>query len=71
MVPVPINEIADRLGNARVANMVMLGAILANGCVVSKEAVIAAMPTVVKSQPQMIELNMKAIAAGMETIAVS
>jgi 2-oxoisovalerate ferredoxin oxidoreductase beta subunit len=71
VVPVPVNEIADRLGNPRVANMVMLGAILANGCVVSEEAVIAALPTVVKSQPQMIELNKKAIAAGMETAVVS
>jgi 2-oxoisovalerate ferredoxin oxidoreductase beta subunit len=71
LVPVPVNEIADGLGNPRVANMVMLGAILANGCVVSKEAVIAAMPTVVKSQPQMIELNKKAIAAGMEAVTVS
>jgi 2-oxoisovalerate ferredoxin oxidoreductase beta subunit len=71
LVPVPINEIADRLGNPRVANMVMLGAVLASDCVVSREAVIAAMPTVVKSQPQMIELNKKAIAAGMEAVALS
>jgi 2-oxoisovalerate ferredoxin oxidoreductase beta subunit len=71
LVPVPVNEIADRLGNPRVANMVMLGAMLANGSCVSKEAVIAAMPTVVKSQPQMIELNKKAIKAGMEAVAVS
>ena len=38
-IPVPANEIADRLGNPRVANMVMLGAMLASGCVLSKEAV--------------------------------
>jgi 2-oxoisovalerate ferredoxin oxidoreductase beta subunit len=71
IIPVPVNEIADRLGNPRVANMVMLGAMLANGCCVSKEAAIAAMPTVVKSQPQMIELNKKAIEAGMEIAVVS
>jgi 2-oxoisovalerate ferredoxin oxidoreductase beta subunit len=70
-VPVPVNEIADRLGNPRVANMVMLGAMLASGCVLSKEAIEAALPAVVLSRPEMIQLNVKAIEAGMETVAVS
>jgi 2-oxoisovalerate ferredoxin oxidoreductase beta subunit len=70
-VPVPANEIADRLGNPRVANMVVLGALLAKGCVVSKEAVLAALPAAVKSRPELIELNKKAIEAGMEVTALS
>ena len=70
-VPVPVNEIADGLGNPRVANMVMLGAMLANGCAISKEAAVAALPAVVVSRPEMIQLNVKAIEAGMETVKVS
>ena len=31
----------------------------------------AALPAVVKSRPEMIQLNVKAIEAGMETVAVS
>jgi 2-oxoisovalerate ferredoxin oxidoreductase beta subunit len=65
-VAVPVNEIADRLGHPKVGNMVMLGAMLRHGCAVSKEAVLAALPRVVKSHPEMVELNCKAIDAGMQ-----
>ena len=67
-VPVPVNEIADRLGNPKVGNMVMLGAMLADGCAVTKDAVVAALPAVVYSHPEMIQLNIKAIEAGMEAV---
>jgi 2-oxoisovalerate ferredoxin oxidoreductase beta subunit len=70
-VPVPVNEIADELGNPRVANMVMLGAMLSGGAVISKEAAVAALPAVVVSRPEMIKLNVKAIEAGMEAVKVS
>ena len=70
-VPVPVNEIADGLGNPRVANMVMLGAMLASGSVISKQAAEAALPAVVLSRPEMIQLNVKAIEAGMEAVKVS
>jgi 2-oxoisovalerate ferredoxin oxidoreductase beta subunit len=65
---VPANQIAERLGNPKVANMVVLGALLAHGCAVSKEAVLAALPRVVKSK-ELIELNRKALDAGMEVRA--
>jgi 2-oxoisovalerate ferredoxin oxidoreductase beta subunit len=70
-VPVPVNKIADELGNPRVANMVMLGAMLATSGVISKEAAVAALPAVVVSRPEMIKLNVKAIEAGMEAVKVS
>ncbi len=65
-VAVPCNEIADRLGNPKVANMVMLGAMLAHDMRISKEAVVAALPAAVKGHVQLIELNKKAIDAGLE-----
>jgi 2-oxoglutarate ferredoxin oxidoreductase subunit gamma len=68
VVAVPVNEIADGLGNPRVANMVMMGAMLAKGCSVSREAVIAALPKVVKAGGPIVELDRKAIEAGLEAV---
>ena len=44
----------------------MLGAVLACDPPVSKESVFAALPQVVKSRPKPIELNKRAINAGIE-----
>ncbi len=65
-VAVAASAVADSLGNAKVANMVMLGAMLAHGIGISKEAIVAALPTVVKSHAKLIELNKKAIDAGFD-----
>jgi 2-oxoisovalerate ferredoxin oxidoreductase beta subunit len=68
VVPIAVNEIADRLGQPKVGNMVMLGAMLARGCSVSYEAVLAALPKVVKASPSLIELDRQAIQAGIEAV---
>jgi 2-oxoisovalerate ferredoxin oxidoreductase beta subunit len=68
MVGIAANEIADRLGNPRVANMVALGALLASGCAVSREAVFAALPSAVKHKNELVQLNRQAILAGMEAV---
>ena len=68
IVAVPANEIADRLGNAKVANMVMLGAMVARECGISREAVLAALPSALKSRPELVELNRKAIETGTGTV---
>jgi Pyruvate/2-oxoacid:ferredoxin oxidoreductase gamma subunit len=68
VVPVPVNEIADRLGQPKVANMVMMGAMLAKGCSVSREAVAAALPKLIKAGPKILELDRKAIEAGIEAV---
>ena len=56
------------MGDARTGNMVMLGAMLGRGIAVSEEAVHAALAQVVKSRPELLELNKKAIRAGMEAV---
>jgi len=66
VVPIAANEVAASLGDPRVQNMVMLGAVLACDPTVSKEAVWAALPQVVKSRPELIELNKRAINAGID-----
>jgi 2-oxoisovalerate ferredoxin oxidoreductase beta subunit len=67
-IPVPVNQIADRLGNAKVGNMVMLGAILADDPPVSREAITAALPGVMKSNNELMDLNLEAIDAGFQCI---
>jgi Pyruvate/2-oxoacid:ferredoxin oxidoreductase gamma subunit len=66
-VEVPANEIADRLGNLRVANMVMLGAFAEATGVLSPEACRRALDGVVKHK-KLIELNARAIEAGAEAV---
>jgi 2-oxoisovalerate ferredoxin oxidoreductase beta subunit len=63
-VPVPASAIAERLGDVRVANMVMLGALLARGCAVSMAAVLAALPEVVEAEDELLDLDRRALEAG-------
>ena len=45
-------------------------ALLAGGSVVSRQAILAALPGVVRGKPELIELNRQALEAGMEAFAV-
>jgi len=66
---VPCNEIAEKLGSIKVANLVALGAFAAATKAVSADAIIKAMSTVFKrAAPEMLELNKKALAAGAQSI---
>ncbi|MGE5553186.1 MAG: 2-oxoacid:acceptor oxidoreductase family protein [Betaproteobacteria bacterium] len=64
---VPANAIADRLGDTRVANMVVLGALLALTGMVKPESVVASLKkTLPERRHNLIPLNEKALAAGAE-----
>lgn len=66
-VPVPANEIADSLGNTRMANMVALGAYVQATGIMPVEAVQDALPDVIsKRYEKMIPKNAEALAAGAE-----
>jgi 2-oxoisovalerate ferredoxin oxidoreductase beta subunit len=65
---VPANEIAERVGHPRGANMVMLGAMLHTCPVVSHEAVLAALPEALGSDPRIVQLNEEAIRAGIDAV---
>ena len=71
VVAVPANEIADKIGDAAVANMVMLGAVLARDRTVSLEAVRAALPRALKSRPDLAEIDLRAVEAGYEAFRES
>lgn len=62
---VPCNEIANELGNAKVMNMVAMGAFAAATGAVSIGAITKALPKVYKKlKPEVIELNVKALQRG-------
>lgn len=66
---IPANEIAAELGNARVSNIVMLGAYVASCGVVSKSSVIEAVEYVLgKSKAHLIPVNEKAFDEGAKNI---
>lgn len=64
-VAVPCNQIADELGNPRVANMVMMGALIQHTDIVEAEAVMKVLEhTFGEKKKHLIPLNEKAMAEG-------
>ena len=65
---VPVNEIAAELGNAKMANMVALGALVAATDAVSKDLVYQAFAKKFASKPQLLEANKLAIDRGYDCV---
>ncbi len=66
---VPANEIAEELGNLRVANMVMLGAYLEASGTVDVESILKGFTKVFgESKKHLLPINEKALAAGAEHV---
>ncbi|MDK2886206.1 MAG: 2-oxoglutarate ferredoxin oxidoreductase subunit gamma [Thermosipho sp. (in: thermotogales)] len=64
------NEIADKLGNLKVANMVMLGAVIGATKIVSKESVFKALEKkLTGKKAELIEINKLAIEEGMKKVS--
>jgi Pyruvate/2-oxoacid:ferredoxin oxidoreductase gamma subunit len=63
VVCIPASEIADNLGAAKVANVVMLGALLEETECLRPQAAIAVLEKTVKN-PNILELDKKALEAG-------
>ncbi len=67
IVRVPANEIADKLGNLKVQNMVMLGAYIETTKVVSLESVFKALEKkLTGKKADLLEINKKAIEEGIK-----
>lgn len=67
IVQVPATDVANELGNASIANMVCLGALLPHLKLTDYAKVEKAMEEVVGSKkPELVEVNLKAIKRGME-----
>jgi len=70
IIKVPANDIADKLGNLKVANMVMLGAYIAATKVVDKETVFEALKKKLKGKKEnLLDINKRAILEGMSLIS--
>ncbi len=68
-VCVPCNEIAEKLGMDRIANLVALGAFIKLTGAVTLEAVAHAMQKVYKrAKPEILALNKKALEAGFNAV---
>jgi 2-oxoisovalerate ferredoxin oxidoreductase beta subunit len=68
VICLPAAEIADVLGSAKVTNIVMLGAMLEDTAALPREAAVAVLKATVKN-PQMLDLDLKALDAGADYIA--
>lgn len=64
---IPATQMADELGNTRIANMVILGAFIAYTAVLDKQVVFDALPNFIKRK-NLISLNESAIIKGMEYV---
>jgi len=64
-VMIPANEIAEKIGDKRLTNMVLIGCLLANLPVIPTEAIIKAMQDHISSRRKdMIPANIEAIQQG-------
>ena len=67
VLSVPVDDIALELGNVRVANIVIIGALMGATGIVSKEVLIDSLEEKFKSKkPEILELNIKALEKGIE-----
>jgi 2-oxoglutarate ferredoxin oxidoreductase subunit gamma len=69
-IAIPANEIATELGNSRVANMVVIGAILKSTSVVHIDTVMKVLQEKVLTgkKKDLVDINRKAIEKGMELV---
>jgi len=69
ILPIPCNDIAESLGNSRVANMVMLGAIIAATNAITIDSAMDALKGVFgEKKANLLPLNRKAMEAGMDAV---
>lgn len=65
---IPSNDCADALGEPRVANMVMLGAVLAAESLVKSESILAVLAKTMASKKHLLPLNSQALDKGAELV---
>jgi len=64
-LPLPATEIADKLGSAKAANMVVLGALLGKTNLLEKDAVLDVVRAITR-KAELLELNIQAVNAGFK-----
>ncbi len=66
IVNVPTSSIAERLGNPKSANMVMLGAFIKKSKLVSLSSVIEGLQDSLKNKRKLVDVNKEALTAGYD-----
>jgi 2-oxoglutarate ferredoxin oxidoreductase subunit gamma len=67
VLSVPVDDIALELGNVKVANIVLIGALIGAADIVNKETFVKSLEEKFKSKkPEILEMNMKALEKGIE-----
>jgi 2-oxoglutarate ferredoxin oxidoreductase subunit gamma len=64
IVSIAANEIAEKMGNAQSANMVMLGAFIKKTNIVSLSSIIEGLSSALKNKPKLITVNTAALNHG-------
>jgi 2-oxoglutarate ferredoxin oxidoreductase subunit gamma len=67
-VSVPANAIAEKMGNVKSANMVMLGAFMKKSNMVSLKSLIDGLTVALKGNQKLITINKDALAAGYDLV---
>ncbi|MCP2240231.1 2-oxoacid:acceptor oxidoreductase family protein [Thermoanaerobacterium thermosaccharolyticum] len=65
---IPANDIANQMGNLKIANSIMIGALMSLKNIVSEDAVINAFKKVFEGKEKLIPINMQAYNRGKESI---
>ncbi len=64
VLPIPATKLADELGNTRIANMIIVGALIEKMGILSLDIVLKSLGDVMKNK-KLVELNQKAILRGV------
>lgn len=68
-VPLPVSEMAQEMGNVRVANIIMLGAVAKATGMLSAESIVAALTDLLgKKKAALLEINLQALNMGMAAV---
>ncbi len=68
VIKIPANDVAERLGNPRAANMVMLGALIKKSNLVSLDSIIEGLRASLKGKRDLIGGNEAALKAGFDLV---
>lgn len=68
-VPLPVSEMAQEMGNVRVANIIMLGAVAKATGMLNAESIVAALTDLLgKKKAALLEVNLQALNMGMAAV---
>ncbi len=65
---IPVGDIAKQLGNPLVANIIMLGAYMQVSDILNKNIVLNIVKENLKSKPELMDINVQAYNAGLESV---